>query len=89
MQITDFHAKYYANILYHAAHGNTLEALTGTLSDAQVDLNPHQVEAALFAIRSPFSKGVIMGEYGVRVEHGAPWRLNSFGGEVEHLRREG
>ncbi len=30
--------------------------------DAQVDLNPHQVDAALFAFRSPFSKGVILAD---------------------------
>ena len=32
------------------------------LADAQVDLNPHQVEAALFAFRSPFSKGAILAD---------------------------
>lgn len=30
--------------------------------DAKVDLNPHQVEAALFAFRSPFSKGAILAD---------------------------
>jgi SNF2 family DNA or RNA helicase len=30
--------------------------------DAQVDLNPHQVDAALFAFRSPLSKGVILAD---------------------------
>ncbi len=30
--------------------------------DAQVDLNPHQVEAALFAFKSPLSKGVILAD---------------------------
>jgi len=30
--------------------------------DAQVDLNPHQVEAALFAFRSPLSKGAILAD---------------------------
>ncbi len=32
------------------------------LADAQVDLNPHQVEAALLAFRSPFSKGAILAD---------------------------
>lgn len=32
------------------------------LADAQVDLNPHQVEAALFAFRNPFSKGAILAD---------------------------
>ena len=30
--------------------------------DAQVDLNPHQVEAALFAFRSPLSRGAILAD---------------------------
>ena len=41
---------------------DSLEKLATTLSDAQVDLNPHQVEAALFAFRSPFSNGVILAD---------------------------
>lgn len=36
--------------------------LASTLVDAQVDLNPHQVEAALFAFHSPLSKGVILAD---------------------------
>lgn len=34
----------------------------GVLSEAKVDLNPHQVEAALFAFRSPLSKGAILAD---------------------------
>jgi SNF2 family DNA or RNA helicase len=36
--------------------------LASALSDAQVDLNPHQIEAALFAFRSPLSKGAILAD---------------------------
>ena len=32
------------------------------LFDANVDLNPHQIEAALFALRSPLSKGVLLAD---------------------------
>ena len=39
-----------------------VEKLATALSDAQVDLNPHQVDAALFAFRSPFSKGAILAD---------------------------
>ncbi len=39
-----------------------MEALASTLVDAQVDLNPHQVDAALFACRNPLSKGVILAD---------------------------
>ncbi len=33
-----------------------------SLFDASVDLNPHQIEAALFALASPISKGVILAD---------------------------
>src|SRR3546814_19251497 len=33
-----------------------------SLFDAAVDLNPHQIEAALFALESPLSKGVILAD---------------------------
>jgi len=33
-----------------------------SLFDATVDLNPHQIEAALFAFRSPLSKGVLLAD---------------------------
>lgn len=38
------------------------EKLVGALSDAQVDLNPHQLEAALFACKSPLSKCTILAD---------------------------
>lgn len=38
------------------------DMLATTLVDAQVDLNPHQVDAALFAFHSPLSKGVILAD---------------------------
>ena len=42
--------------------GQSADLLASTLVDAQVDLNPHQVEAALFAFRNPLSKGVILAD---------------------------
>ena len=36
-----------------------MERLSRSLSDACVDLNPHQVAAALFAFKSPISAGVL------------------------------
>ena len=41
---------------------DSADLLASTLVDAQVDLNPHQVEAALFAFQSPLSKGVILAD---------------------------
>ena len=53
--ITDFHATYFAYELGRRCSSDSVEKLTAVLADAQVDLNPHQIEAALFAFRSPFS----------------------------------
>lgn len=41
---------------------DSLQKLAATLADAQVDLNPHQIDAALFAFRSPLSKGAILAD---------------------------
>jgi len=60
--LTDFHAKYLAHELTKRCASDSLEKLAPVLADAQVDLNPHQVEAALFAFRSPFSKGAILAD---------------------------
>lgn len=60
--LTPYHAKYIAYQLTQRYSSDNLEKLTSTLSDAQVDLNPHQVEAALFAFRSPFSMGAILAD---------------------------
>lgn len=60
--ITDYHAKYFAWELSKRCPPDSLEKITSTLADAQVDLNPHQVDAALFSFRSPFSKGVILAD---------------------------
>ena len=60
MRLADFHAKYFAYELTKRCASDSVEKLVPVLADAQVDLNPHQVEAALFAFRSPFSKGTIL-----------------------------
>ena len=62
MKITDYHAKYYAYELAKKCSNDSVERLSATLLDAQVDLNPHQVEAALFAFKSPLSKGAILAD---------------------------
>jgi ERCC4-related helicase len=62
VQLTDYHAKYFAYELTKRCASDSVEKLASVLADAQVDLNPHQVEAALFAFRSPFSKGAILAD---------------------------
>lgn len=60
--ITDYHAKYFAHEITRRYSSENVEKLATTLMDAQVDMNPHQVEAALFAFNSPLSKGAILAE---------------------------
>src|SRR4051794_2174681 len=61
MMLTAHHAKYYAyELTRRAASG--MDRLSMSLFDAAVDLNPHQIEAALFALESPLSKGVILAD---------------------------
>ena len=62
MSITPYHAKYFAYELTKRYSSNSLEKFTASLSDAQVDLNPHQVDAALFAFKSPLSKGAVLAD---------------------------
>lgn len=61
MTLTAYHAKYFAHDLTRRAV-NGLDRLSMSLFDAAVDLNPHQIEAALFALESPLSKGVLLAD---------------------------
>src|SRR3990170_7468550 len=62
MNLTDFHAKYFAHEITKRCASDSVEKLAAVLADAQVDLNPHQIEAALFAFRNPFSRGAILAD---------------------------
>ncbi len=62
LSLTPYHAKYLAYELTKRCASDSMEKLASVLSDAQVDLNPHQIEAALFAFRNPFSKGAILAD---------------------------
>lgn len=61
MKLTPHHAKYFAHDLTRRATSG-MDRLSMSLFDAAVDLNPHQIEAALFALQSPLSKGVILAD---------------------------
>ncbi|MBB5773222.1 superfamily II DNA/RNA helicase [Brevundimonas vesicularis] len=58
---TPHQAKYFAHFLTREGLDEG-EGLTQSLSSARVDLNPHQVDAAMFALRSPLSKGVLLAD---------------------------
>jgi hypothetical protein len=60
--LTEEQQKYIAWLLTSRRSGDDDMRVAGVLSEARVDLNPHQVEAALFALKSPFSKGVVLAD---------------------------
>src|SRR5215510_13164393 len=62
MNLTAYHAKYFAYELTKRCSSDSAEKLAGAVASAQVDLNPHQVDAALFAFSSPLSKGALLAD---------------------------
>jgi superfamily II DNA or RNA helicase len=60
--LTPFHSKYLAHELTKRVSADNAEKLSQSLSNATVELNPHQVDAALFAFRSPLSRGAILAD---------------------------
>jgi len=59
---TAYHARYFAHELTRRRPADSANRLSMSLFDAAVDLNPHQIDAALFALRSPLSKGVLLAD---------------------------
>ena len=62
MIFTDYHSQFWAHALTLKSASDSIENLSRSISNAKVDLNPHQVDAALFAFRSPLTKGVLMAD---------------------------
>lgn len=60
--ISAYHAKYYAYELTRRHTADGVDRLSQSLFDASVDLNPHQIEAALFALRNPLQEGVLLAD---------------------------
>lgn len=60
--ITPYHTKYFSNYLTRRLPANSLDKLTASLQGAQVDLTPHQIDAALFAFKSPLSNGAVLAD---------------------------
>lgn len=55
-------AKYCYNALIIKKSGSEVERLGNTLFNSKIKLTPHQIQAALFAFKSPLSKGVILAD---------------------------
>ncbi len=60
--ITPYQTQYFAWQLTRRLSPEDEDKLTGAIMDAQIDLNPHQVDAALFAFRNPLNKGVLLAD---------------------------
>ncbi len=59
---TPYHASYIAQELTRRRPAAGSDRLSMSLFDAMVDLNPHQIDAALFALESPLRKGVVFAD---------------------------
>ena len=59
---TPYHARYFAYELTRQHGPGAGDRLSMALFDACVDLNPHQIDAAAFALRNPLSKGVLLAD---------------------------
>ncbi|OAV01432.1 MULTISPECIES: SNF2-related protein [Moraxella] len=61
MNITPHQAKYFANAIL-CQSDNGVERITQGLFNAKVDLNPHQIDAAIFALHNPLDRGVLLAD---------------------------
>ena len=68
-EYTHFHSKFFAHKITLSGLGD--DAFAKSLATARVDMNPHQVDAALFALQSPLSKGVMLADEVGLVNHEA------------------
>lgn len=60
IRFSEYHSAYWAHRI--TLEGRDEDALAKSLSTARVETKPHQVDAALFALHSPLSKGVILAD---------------------------
>ncbi len=59
---TNYHAKLFAHELSLLQAGDSVNRLSQAMFDACIDLNPHQINAAIFALKNPLSKGCILAD---------------------------
>lgn len=59
---TPYHARYIAHELTRRRPAASSDRLSMSLFDAAVDLNPHQIDAAMFALESPLRQGVVLAD---------------------------
>ncbi|OFM59341.1 DNA helicase [Corynebacterium sp. HMSC058E07] len=61
-RLNNYQAKLYAHELDRSYASNHVGKIAGMLFDAQVEPKPHQIDAALFALQSSFTEGVILAD---------------------------
>jgi len=62
MVVNAYQAKYYAYELQRSYANDHVGKIAGLLFDAQVEPKPHQIDAALFALQTPYLNGVILAD---------------------------
>lgn len=82
---TPYQSQYLAWLLSRRMSADSADLLPSTLVDAQAGLNPHQVEAALFAFQNPLSKGVILGYFDAEVQKLDAWADDDYSLNVANL----
>lgn len=60
--LTSYQQKFLAWQLDRRRSSSEEDKFTSVLAEAQVDLNPHQVDAAFFAFKSPLSMGAVLAD---------------------------
>lgn len=59
---TPHQSKYFAEQILLQRPQSSIDGLVSAMSGVKVDLNPHQVDAALFAVKSPLSAGALLAD---------------------------
>lgn len=59
---TTYQARYFAEQIALKRPQSSVENLASAMSGVKVDLNPHQADAALFAMKSPLGAGVLLAD---------------------------
>lgn len=61
-QYTPYQSRYFAEQILLKRPQSSVDSLASAMSGVKVDLNPHQVDAALFAMKSPLSNGALLAD---------------------------
>lgn len=59
---TPHQSKYFAEQILLQRPQSSIDGLVSAMAGVKVDLNPHQVDAALFAVKSPLSSGALLAD---------------------------